>query len=232
MRESYIFYASFYDAIKELDSNDRLVVYDAINEYSLTGYMPILTGIPKAIMTLIKPQVDANQRRFENGQKGGRPKSEKQHNKDVETKDKPNQNQEQTEEEPNVNDNVNVNDNQNVNENENLSLSDLKVVFEKFRKNYQGTKRSLETEFKNFQRQKDWKVVVFKLFGILEQYKFWRESAKTARMFVPEWKNLQTWINQRCWEDELPEIKPIEDGQGQLPQTAIPKGTEGYSGTI
>ena len=21
--------------------------------------------------------------------------------------------------------------------------------------------------------------------------------------FVPEWKNLKTWINQRCWEEEI-----------------------------
>ena len=30
--------------------------------------------------------------------------------------------------------------------------------------------------------------------------------------FVPFWKNLQTWINQRCWEEEEgSEYKPAED---------------------
>jgi len=70
--------------------------------------MPSLTGISKAVFLLIKPQLDANIRRFENGSKGGRPK----------TKTKPKRNQNETKTKPNknnnVNDNVNVNDNQYV----------------------------------------------------------------------------------------------------------------------
>jgi hypothetical protein len=29
-----------------------------------------------------------------------------------------------------------------------------------------------------------------------------RKLKKQRNEFVPEWKYLQTWINQRCWEDE------------------------------
>jgi hypothetical protein len=30
-----------------------------------------------------------------------------------------------------------------------------------------------------------------------------REAKKRVGGFVPEWKNLSTWLNQRCWEEEI-----------------------------
>ena len=101
-KDSFIFYRSFYEAVKELSADEQIKVYQAICEYSLNGELPDLTGIPKAIFTLIKPQIEANNKRYENGKKGGRPKTE--------TEEKPKDNQTETKPEPNVNDNVNVND--------------------------------------------------------------------------------------------------------------------------
>lgn len=97
MREGYIFYISFYEAIRELSDKDRLALYDAINEYSLYGNMPELTGVPKAVFTLIKPQIDANQKRYDNGKKGGRPR---QSVNLPETESKSNENQDETKNEP------------------------------------------------------------------------------------------------------------------------------------
>lgn len=105
MRNSIIFYRSFYDAIKELDPKIQAVVYNAIFEYSLNFNEVALNGLPKTIFTLIKPQLDANNKRFDNGKKGG-----KKPNQDVtEPEPKPNQNITKTE----ANNNVNVNDNDN-----------------------------------------------------------------------------------------------------------------------
>ena len=64
------------------------------------------------MLELCKPQIDANNRRFENGKKGGR-------RNQTETKTEPKQNQTETKTEPNVNVNVNDNVNVNVNANEN-----------------------------------------------------------------------------------------------------------------
>lgn len=115
-KESFVFYKSFYDALQDLKDKDRLKVYDAICEMALNGNERNLTGISKTVFTLIKPQVLANNRRYENGKKGGRPKKETigfEKNKTIgylktETKTK-----------PNVNVNVNVNENVNANVNEN-----------------------------------------------------------------------------------------------------------------
>lgn len=100
-KESFIFYRSFYEAIKDLDCDTKVEIYDAICEYSLNQKETEIEGMGKAILTLIKPQIDANLKRYKNGCFGGRPK----------TKTKPKENQKETKPEPNDNDNVNVNDN-------------------------------------------------------------------------------------------------------------------------
>ena len=57
-----------------------------------------------ALFNALKPQIDANNRKFENGKKGGRPKG----NQSI-TKPKPNNNQSITNPKPNENVNENVN---------------------------------------------------------------------------------------------------------------------------
>lgn len=118
MRDSMIFYRSFYEAIKELPLDVQAKVYYAIFEYSLNFNEVVLEGLPKTIFTLIKPQLDANNKRFENGKKGGRKKVD---NNQTDTKSEPKQNQTETKTEPN--NNVNVNDNVNDNDNDNEDIS-------------------------------------------------------------------------------------------------------------
>lgn len=122
-RESFIFYASFYDAIKELPNELRLEIFDAVCEFSLNGKEPELTGVARAIFTLIRPQIAANFARYEGGCKGGAPKGNQnaRKHKQPETTEQPTDNQETTIKQPknnlkqpnendNVNDNVNDND--------------------------------------------------------------------------------------------------------------------------
>lgn len=113
MRDSFVFYRSFYDAIKDLPRDVQGEIYTAIMEYSLYGKeTENLKPIARSVFTLMKPQIDVNNKRFENGKKGGRPKSgnEPDGNQE-ETKEKPSNNQSETESKPNVNDNVNANEN-------------------------------------------------------------------------------------------------------------------------
>lgn len=99
MYDSMVFYRSFYEAIKRLPELSRAKLYDAVFAYGLDGEEIELDGIEAAMFQLIKPQIDANNRRKENGKKGGRPKTET----------KPNSNLDETKQEPNVNVNANVN---------------------------------------------------------------------------------------------------------------------------
>lgn len=111
MRDSFIFYRSFYEAIKDLPRDIQGEIYTAIMEYSLYGNeTDNLKPIARSIFTLIKPQIDVNNKRFDNGNRGGRPKKNNQN----ETKDKPTNNQNETKDKPNNNDNKN--NNENVNE--------------------------------------------------------------------------------------------------------------------
>lgn len=98
MRDGFIFYASFYDAINDLSDADQLTAYRAVCEYALTGNEPELSGVASAIFKLIKPQIDANNRRRENGKRGGRPKSKTEPESiPEETEEKPKENQNITE---------------------------------------------------------------------------------------------------------------------------------------
>lgn len=121
-RESFVFYRSFRDAFRDLDKDVRLRMYEAIIDYGLDLIEPHFEGIEKVLWTLIRPQLEANNKRFENGCKGGAPignqnarKQQKNNKKTTEKQPKNNQKQ------PNVNENVNVN----VNENENVNTKEI-----------------------------------------------------------------------------------------------------------
>lgn len=105
-RDSFVFYKSFYDALCELDEKDQIILLHAICSYAINGEEPHIKGPLKAVFITIKPQIDKNNQRYENGKKGGAPKGNQNAKKTTEN----NQNQ------PNVNVNVNdtVNDNVNV----------------------------------------------------------------------------------------------------------------------
>lgn len=70
MRDGFIFYGSFFEALQELDPEDRLAAYDAICSYALTGVEPEGSGTIKAVFKLVRPQIDANNKRRENGKRG------------------------------------------------------------------------------------------------------------------------------------------------------------------
>lgn len=113
IRDSFIFYRSFYDAIRDLPREIRGEIYTAIMEYGLYGNdAENLKPVARSIFALIRPQLDANNKRFDNGSRGGRPRAQNQ----TETKPKPSRNQTETKAEPNNNVNYNDNDNVNVNE--------------------------------------------------------------------------------------------------------------------
>jgi hypothetical protein len=89
---------------------------------------------------------------------------------------------------------------------------ELENCFEIFRQNYPGTKRGFNIEIENLKKKhKDWITIIPILSDSLNYQKSAREIKHRSGGFVPEWKNLQTWINQRCWEEEI-EINNISNG--------------------
>ncbi|MDR1349140.1 MAG: DUF6291 domain-containing protein [Prevotellaceae bacterium] len=227
MRDSFIVYNSFLSAIRAIKKRDiqgELAL--AIIEYGITGEISECGDMVAVVMELIKPQIDINHKKYLNGCKGaeygklgGRPKTPK----------KPQENPTQTpmgflekrEKEKKKVDKEKIQKEkkeilnpynplfENSHENKELStvsgkLSEHEAIFDIFIKRFGGTKRGLNTEFENFKKKhKDWKDVLPLLLPALEKQIEWRAKAKAANSFVPEWKHLKTWINQRCWEEEL-----------------------------
>lgn len=92
MKESFIFYRSFYEALKELSKEDRVEIIDAICELALNEKeVELKGGIQKAMFALMKPQIEANNKRYANGCKA------KQKQKESEPQANQNQSKEKVE---------------------------------------------------------------------------------------------------------------------------------------
>ena len=167
-RDSFIFYRSFAKGIGELDEELRGICYDAIIQYALDGIEPELSGVPKAIFELVRPQIDANNLRYENGKKGaefgklgGRPKKNPI---GVITENPIGVFDENPKETPNVN----VNENENVNVKEKEEEKEKKVAnaprfkkptLEEVREYCRERKNDVNAEsFIDFYESKGWKV--------------------------------------------------------------------------
>lgn len=113
-RDSMVFYRSFFEAVEDLPPEDFKQAVTAIMRYALDGTADDVKGVAKSILIMARPQIDKNNKRYENGTRGGR---------------KPNDNQTITKTEPkcsNPKPNVNVNDNVN-----DIKENTLKSVKEK-----------------------------------------------------------------------------------------------------
>ena len=81
MRDSVVIYRSLYEALKGVNERSYKKVMQAILGYAMDGKEPNLTGLEMTVFLIAKPQIDANNIKYENGKKGaqsgakgGRPK--------------------------------------------------------------------------------------------------------------------------------------------------------------
>lgn len=128
-RDSFVFYRSFFEAIEEADDVAQLQLYRAIALYALNHEEPQLSGLAKALWIAIRPQIDANFKRYINGRKGG---------KDGIKGGAPKGNQnakKQPQNNPKTTPNVNVNEN----ENENVELKMITIDSNNDKKQLQKT---------------------------------------------------------------------------------------------
>lgn len=69
-REYFTFYRSFWESIEQATETEQLALYRAIARYGLNQEEPHLSGMVNAVWLCIKPQLDANWRKYVNGCKG------------------------------------------------------------------------------------------------------------------------------------------------------------------
>jgi hypothetical protein len=190
MRDSFIFYRSFLKSIQHLDPNEQLELFHAIVCYGLDQDEPEMSRYVRAVWESIKPQLDANQRKYENGCKGGKPKP----NQSVTTTE-PNPNQDLTTPEPPHNLMYNDNGNDNGNEKEEgimkKPIRDCSVLFEQFWATYprKTSKQLASKAFAKLSDENQQKAIA----NIARLY------ANTEVQFVP---HAATYLNQARWEDQ------------------------------
>ena len=76
MRESFTFYKSFAEGLKPLDDATYRRLSDALINYALYDETPDLEGLELTVFQSWKANIDASNRRKDNGKNGGRPKTE------------------------------------------------------------------------------------------------------------------------------------------------------------
>ena len=71
---SFVFYDSFYKAMKDLTLEETSEYIHAICNYALYEKTSLLKPKIEGMFQLIKPQIDANIKKRKDGKKGGRPR--------------------------------------------------------------------------------------------------------------------------------------------------------------
>lgn len=197
-RGQFTFYRSFWDAVKGLPKKDRLPILEAIISYALDGKEPDgLSQSQSAFFLLCRPTLDSSRKKAANGKQGG---------------SKPKANGKQTE-----------------TEGEKEREKEKEIEKEK---EYE-CKRKREADFAAFWSAYPRKVNkqgAMKAFGkinvpvevllkALENHKRSAQWVKDGGEFIP---HPTTWLNQRRWEEDLPEDKTAPKGaSGELGQAEL-----------
>ena len=73
MRDGYTFFRSYIESIDidEISDKDFRVIIKAMCDYCLNDIEPTLTGIPKAMFTLMRPSLYVSKKKADAGRKGG-----------------------------------------------------------------------------------------------------------------------------------------------------------------
>lgn len=91
-------------------------------------------------------------------------------------------------------------------ENPSPKEEDLRLTFDQFRRAYPGSKRGLTPEWDDFIRKhgKRASQIVDLLLDSLSIQIEAKKRRERAGNFVPEWKNLKTYLYNSCWSEEIP----------------------------
>lgn len=86
--KGFTFYKNYYDIIKYLDDNNKLIMLNAILEYIFEEKEPELEGLNLGIWNNIKMPLNTTKTNIINGKKGGRPKTQSKTEKKPKAKPK------------------------------------------------------------------------------------------------------------------------------------------------
>jgi len=173
MRDSAIFYRSFYEAIDNLPSrSQKEQVYSAIFDFIFKNIEPQLKGNSLSVWILIKPQLIANQIRYENGSRSKTQAKQKQNTSERQA-------------------NKNVFNN-NENKNENVLMEQLppaRDIFHSFAKSlnidYEKLKESIDEKYNTWVKD-GWRD------GNGKEITDWQQSFKNTVPHLKPWPKKKT----------------------------------------
>jgi len=233
--EGFIFYSSFLEATKDLDNEQFGIVMRAITEYGINGIVPEnMDPITKIVFTLVRPQIDANAKRREDGARGGRPSKQVSDTENHGFQNKKpvvsdTENHGSTDEEPKEKEKekVKVKDKEKdktlspskegegcvTPAREDRNLSDvLEERFERFWSVY-PKKVGKGDARKSFMKIKPSDALLGKMVTAVIAASASFQWKKDNGQFIP---NPATWLNQQRWEDDVPPDMGMPD-QKQAP---------------
>ena len=230
---SFIFNLDWYAVIVDYPAEVRFEVYEAIMRYALSGTLTELKPLAKMAFSFIRKELDYNRQKHEliseKRRASAKSRWQRQNTNRLDNDPKTSNadsdiildvaddtNGTSVTSVTNVTDVTNAtNDtckcmqNMQMHNAHSDSDNDLELQFETFRKQYPGIKRGFKVEFDNFKKKNpNWRDIIPLLMPALQRLIDWRQKNQAAGGFVPPFKHLSTWINQRCWTEEFPDIIP------------------------
>ncbi len=87
----------------------------------------------------------------------------------------------------------------------------LKHEFNEARRLYPGTRGGLTVEWDNFEKKNRGHLadIIPKLLPAIEAEKVHKDAINKTRSDPLQWKHFTTWINKRCWEQELESVATV-----------------------
>ena len=200
-RKSFVFYASWLDAVENLPKEMQGDALLAIVRYGARGEEAAdMKPVAKAMLMMVKAQIDANNARYEAGCKGGAPRGNQNARKQPKNNQKqPTDNQKTTENNLMINDRCNMfsKEKGRLTPSEKEAASKLDG-FEEFWKTYPGRRKVA----KHLCREK-WKThkledIAPRIVAAVRRLAASPDWTKDDGQFVPM---PATFLNQRRWED-------------------------------
>jgi hypothetical protein len=242
-KDNIIFYRQWWETIRELTPEQQSCAYDALLRFAFDGVEPT-DAIARAVTTTMRSTILRDREKYErvcernraNGKRGGAPRGNDNARKErIEKTTQNNPKQPKTthsvvlnDTEPESTDIITVQPDTKeiepmITTDETASShAEIRQMFEEFRLAYPGTKRGFQTEYDNFKRKNTrYREIVPMLMPALNRLKQYHEQCAAAGRFCPNYKNLSTWINQRCWEEVLPPIIETKTSLSQNGSTEI-----------
>ena len=203
--DSMVVYRTWMEAIENLDDADAGKVMKAFMRYGMDGVEP--EDLPPALIALFlmaKGNIDSNNKKRENGAKGGSISKQKA-SKEKQSASKPKQTEakrKQTASNEDVDEDVDVNED-NIKTSSPPKPAQSDVQFEFFWAEY-PKKVGKKAAYAAWKKAKVTAKLMTEIMDALDEQKSSDQWKKDGGQYIP---NPATWLNQGRWDDEVPKTR-------------------------